>query len=135
MLSGDRLDDTAARCVWADALAASLNGATPQNSQHRPPQPAIAALGANKQTVPTPNPAASAMERTKILTRVIILLLNSDLIISLRHRITTISHEATSSVIFLTHLVDEVSPYAARCAGGWARSAGVAKLDSALLQD
>ena len=129
MLSGDRLDDTAARCVRADALAASLNGATPQNSQHRPPQPAIAALGANKQTVPTPNPAASAMERTKILTRVIILLLNSDLIISLRHRITI------SSVIFLTHLVDEVSPYAARCAGGWARSAGVAKLDSALLQD
>src|SRR6266516_755288 len=81
VLSGDRLDDTAARCVWADALAASLNGATPQNSPHRPPQPAIAALGANKQTVPTPNPAASAMERTKILTRVIILLLNSDLII------------------------------------------------------
>ena len=67
-------------------LPVSLGDAA--NSQHRPPQPAIAALGANKHAVPTPNPATSAMERTKILTRIIIRLLNSVSIIPPKRRIT-----------------------------------------------
>ena len=57
-----------------------------RQAQHRE-QPAIAALGADTQTAPTPNPAARTTKRAKILTRDMALLLDSASIIAPRRAI------------------------------------------------